>query len=64
MGQFIDLTAADAQNIPAYVAEPAGQPKGAAVALQEIFCVNAHIREVAAGYAKDGYPAVAPLPGL
>lgn len=60
MGQFIDLTAADGQKIPAYVAEPAGQPKGAVVVLQEIFGVNAHIREVADGYAKDGYLAVAP----
>jgi carboxymethylenebutenolidase len=30
------------------------------VVLQEIFGVNAHIREVADGYAKAGYLAVAP----
>lgn len=60
MGQFIDLTAADGQTIPAYVAEPAGQPKGAVVVLQEIFGVNAHIRAVADGYAAEGYLAVAP----
>ena len=60
MGQFIDLTAADGQKIPAYVARPDGQPKGAVVVVQEIFGVNAHIREVADGYAKDGYLAVAP----
>ena len=60
MGQFIDLTAADGQKIPAYVAKPEGQPKGAVVVVQEIFGVNAHIREVADGYAKDGYVAVAP----
>ena len=29
MGQFIDLTAADGQTFPAYVAEPLGRPKGA-----------------------------------
>lgn len=62
MGQFIDLTAADGQKIPAYVAKPEGQPKGAVVVVQEIFGVNAHIREVADGYAKDGYVAVAPSP--
>ena len=60
MGQFIDLTAADGQKIPAYVAKPEGQPRGAVVVVQEIFGVNAHIREVADGYAKDGYLAVAP----
>ena len=60
MGQFIDLTAADGQKIPAYVARPDGQPKGAVVVVQEIFGVNAHIREVADGYAKDGCVAVAP----
>ena len=60
MGQFIDLHAADGQKIPAYVAEPAGQPRGGVVVLQEIFGVNSHIRDVADGYARDGYLAVAP----
>ena len=60
MGQFVDLTAADGQKIPAYVARPAGQPKGAVVVVPEIFGVNTHIREVADGYAQDGYLAVAP----
>jgi carboxymethylenebutenolidase len=60
MGQFTDLKAADGQSIPAYVAQPAGQPKGGIVVIQEIFGVNSHIRSVADGYAKDGYLAVAP----
>ena len=60
MGQFIDLTAKDGFTFPAYVAEPAGQPRGAVVVLQEIFGVNSHIRAVADGYAADGYLAVAP----
>lgn len=60
MGQFIDLTSADGFVFPAYVARPAGQPKGAIVVLQEIFGVNAHIRAVADGYAAQGYLAVAP----
>jgi carboxymethylenebutenolidase len=60
MGQFIDLTAKDGFTFPAYVAEPAGQPKGAIVVLQEIFGVNSHIRSVADGYAAAGYLAVAP----
>lgn len=60
MGQFVDLKAADGTTIPAYVAEPAGKPKGGIVVVQEIFGVNKHIREVADGYAADGYLAVAP----
>lgn len=60
MGQFIDLTASDGFSFPAYVAEPAGQPRGAVVVVQEIFGVNSHIRAVADGYAAEGYLAVAP----
>lgn len=60
MGNFVDLTAADGTVFPAYVAEPAGTPKGAVVVLQEIFGVNSHIRSVADGYAAQGYLAVAP----
>ncbi len=60
MGQFITLTASDGFSFPAYVAEPAGTPKGAVVVLQEIFGVNSHIRSVADGYAAQGYLAVAP----
>ena len=44
----------------AYVAQPAGAPKGAVVVLQEIFGVNSHIRNVADGYAAQGFLAVAP----
>lgn len=60
MGHFVDLKAADGFVFPAYVAKPSGQPKGGVVVLQEIFGVNAHIREVADGYADQGYLAVAP----
>jgi carboxymethylenebutenolidase len=60
MGQFTDLKAADGQAIPAYVAQPAGKPKGGIVVIQEIFGVNSHIRSVADGYAAQGYLAVAP----
>ncbi|RZJ26688.1 MAG: dienelactone hydrolase family protein [Haliea sp.] len=60
MPNFIDLQSADGFVFPAYVAEPAGKPKGAIVVLQEIFGVNSHIRSVADGYAAAGYLAVAP----
>jgi carboxymethylenebutenolidase len=60
MGNFIDLKAADGFVFPAYVAQPAGAPKGGIVVVQEIFGVNSHIRSVADGYAAQGYLAVAP----
>ena len=60
MGNFVDLKAADGFVFPAYVAQPAGQPKAAVVVVQEIFGVNSHIRSVADGYAAEGYLAVAP----
>ena len=60
MASFIDLAAADGFKLPAYLAAPAGQTKGAVVVLQEIFGVNSHIRSVADGYAAAGYLAIAP----
>lgn len=60
MGTFINLHTADGTDVAAYVAQPAGQPRGGVVVLQEIFGVNAHIRAVADGYAAQGYLAVAP----
>ncbi len=60
MGSFIDLKAADGFTFPAYVAQPAGTPKGGVVVIQEIFGVNSHIRNVTDGYAAQGYLAVAP----
>lgn len=56
----ITLTAADGFELGAYKAMPEGEPKGAVVVIQEIFGVNAHIREVADGYATAGYVAIAP----
>lgn len=60
MGKTIELGAADGHRFNAYIAEPAGVPRGALVVVQEIFGVNSHIRAVAEGYATDGYLAIAP----
>jgi carboxymethylenebutenolidase len=60
MGQTLDLIATDGHRFAAYVATPAGTPRGALVVLQEIFGVNPHIRSVADAYAADGYLAIAP----
>lgn len=59
MGEHRQLRAADGFAFGVYEAAPA-DPKGAVVVIQEIFGVNAHIREVADGYAADGYAALAP----
>lgn len=60
MGENIKLTASDGHSFDAYRATPSGTPKGGVVVIQEIFGVNAHIREVADSYAADGYLAIAP----
>lgn len=60
MGTRVTLTAADGHTLAAYRAEPAGKPRGAVLVIQEIFGVNAHIREVCDGYAAEGYVALAP----
>jgi carboxymethylenebutenolidase len=60
MGKNIELTAADGHKFDAYVAEPAGKPKGALIVVMEIFGVNSHIRKVADEYAAEGYLAIAP----
>jgi carboxymethylenebutenolidase len=60
VGKTIELKASDGHALQAYVAEPAGKPRGAVVVVQEIFGVNSHIRSVADGYAAEGYLAIAP----
>jgi len=60
MGDWIRLKAEDGHELGAYVARPAGAPIGAVVVVQEIFGVNAHIRSVADGYARDGFLVIAP----
>jgi carboxymethylenebutenolidase len=46
--------------IPLYVAKPADAPRGAIIVIQEIFGVNAGIRQKADDWAAKGYLAVAP----
>lgn len=60
MSEWIKLKAKDGHELSAYIARPAGQAVGALVLIQEIFGVNAHIRSIANGYAKDGFLVVAP----
>jgi carboxymethylenebutenolidase len=60
MGQNVTLQADDGHRFGGYRANPAGQPRGGIVIIQEIFGVNSHIRGVCDGYAADGYVALAP----
>jgi carboxymethylenebutenolidase len=60
MGNVTTLTSSDGHSFEVYEALPDGNPMGTIVVVQEIFGVNAHIREVADGYAREGYRAMAP----
>jgi carboxymethylenebutenolidase len=60
MGTKIRLNSADGFEFAAYEAMSGGQPRAALVVIQEVFGVNGHIREVADGYAGEGYAVVAP----
>jgi carboxymethylenebutenolidase len=60
MSDWIKLKASDGHELSAYVARPSGEAIGALVLVQEIYGVNAHIRSVADGYAKDGFVVVVP----
>jgi len=60
MSEYVTLTALDGHKLGAYIARPAGDPIAGLVVVQEIFGVNAHIRSVADGYAKDGFLTIAP----
>jgi len=63
MGEKLTLTASDGHSLGAYRADPEGSPRGGVVVLQEIFGVNAHIRDVCDRFAADGYVALAPALG-
>ena len=60
MSDSVMLRARDGHELGAYVATPEGEPIAALVVVQEIFGVNAHIRRVTDGYARNGFLAVAP----
>lgn len=60
MGQIVELKAQDGHQLDAYVATPESEPIGAIVVVQEIFGINNSIRDVADGFAKEGFLAIAP----
>jgi carboxymethylenebutenolidase len=60
MGETVNIPTSKTQCIGAYVAKPAGKPKGGIVVVQEIFGVNQHMRNVTDRFAAHGYVAIAP----
>lgn len=56
----VELIASDGHRLSAYLAEPASQPRGGVVVVQEIFGVTRHIRALVDQYAAAGFLAVAP----
>jgi carboxymethylenebutenolidase len=61
VGETITLKSRlDGFEIPAYHAPPGNARRGGLVVIQEIFGVNAHIRNICDGYAADGYEVMAP----
>ena len=60
MGDHITLTAGDGHQLAAYIARPVGAARAGLVVCQEIFGVNAHMRDVCDGFAGEGYLTIAP----
>src|ERR1700710_2230389 len=59
-GQWIDIAAADGGSFKGYLTIPASGSGPGILLLQEIFGVNASMREVADYYAEEGYVVLAP----
>lgn len=60
MGEIVRLHAKDGHTLDAYAVQPGVPVTAGLVIVQEIFGVNAHIREVAERYAEDGFVTIAP----
>jgi len=60
MGEMLRIAMADGAEIDVYRAEPGRIPRGGIVVVQEIFGLTDHIRDVADGFARNGYLVLAP----
>ena len=60
MGHNLTLRASDGHTLDSYLCAPEGKCKGSIIVVQEIFGVNAHIRDVAERFAAVGYKTIAP----
>ena len=59
-GKWIDIAAGDGAKFRGYLAVPASGKGPGIVLCQEIFGINAYVREVADYYAEEGYVVLAP----
>jgi len=59
-GTMTKMKMSDGATIGVYHVEPQGARRGGLVLIQEIFGVNAHIRETCDSYAQDGYEVLSP----
>lgn len=59
-GQWIEIPAADGGTFRGYLTVPASGKGPGIVLCQEIFGINAYVREVAEYYAEEGYVVLAP----
>jgi len=59
-GTMTKMRMSDGAEIGVYHVAPKGERRGGLVVIQEIFGVNAHIREVCEDYAEDGYEVLSP----
>src|SRR5512143_2743018 len=60
MGEIVQLVASDGHTFNAFRSAPLGARRGSVVVIQEVFGVNAHVRDVCDRFAEKGYAAVAP----
>lgn len=60
MAGTVTITTAAGESFTAYEAKPAGAPKGGLVLIQEIFGVNQVMRDLAEGFAAQGYHVLVP----
>jgi carboxymethylenebutenolidase len=60
MSEWVKITAADGNEMDAYVVHPKGEPKAALVVVQEIFGVNKNIQMTADEWAEHGFLVIAP----
>ncbi len=60
MAEQIQIEIPGSGAVGGWIARPEGTPRGALLVIQEIFGVNAHMRDVVDRYAQEGYVALAP----
>src|SRR5580700_856967 len=58
--EYVTLSVADGTSMRAYISRPASTPVGGLIVFQEAFGVNAHIRDVADRFAREGYLCISP----